>query len=175
METTNVRVCAHSPIESLLGKERNATTSHFVSDYSEFVSEVLDNFNERVFIMEKRIFGRRYNTDTAKLVAFNESKSLGLDYYFESVYRKRNGEYFFYASGNAASVYADYEGGVYTCGYVLIPLRNKDVDTIVKVVDGCELDKRDYKCPGIDDCGRFDWFYYCTVVHSECDPNMFRC
>lgn len=44
--------------------------------------------------MEKRIFGRRYNTDTAKLVAFNESKSLGLDYYFESVYRKRNGEYF---------------------------------------------------------------------------------
>lgn len=71
--------------------------------------------------------------------------------------------------------YADYEYGVYTCGYVLIPLRNKDVDTIVKVVDGCELDKRDYKCPGIDDCGRFDWFYYCTVVHSECDPNMFRC
>ena len=46
-------------------------------------------------IMEKRIFGRRYNTDTAKLVAFNESESLGLDYYFESVYRKRNGEYFF--------------------------------------------------------------------------------
>lgn len=126
-------------------------------------------------VMEKRIFGRRYNTDTAKLVAFNESKSLGLDYYFESVYRKRNGEYFFYASGNAATVYADYEDGVYTCGYVLIPLRNKDVDTIVKVVDGCELDKRDYKCPGIDDCGRFDWFYYCTVVHSECDPNMFRC
>lgn len=44
--------------------------------------------------MEKRIFGRRYNTDTAKLVAFNESESLGLNYYFESVYRKRNGEYF---------------------------------------------------------------------------------
>lgn len=73
--------------------------------------------------MEKRIFGRKYNTDTAKLV----------------------------------------------------PLDIIDVDTIVKVVDGCELDKRDYKCPGIDDCGRFDWFYYCTVVHSECDPNMFRC
>lgn len=45
-------------------------------------------------VMEKRIFGRRYNTDTAKLVTFNASKSLGLDYYFESVYRKRNGEYF---------------------------------------------------------------------------------
>lgn len=28
--------------------------------------------------MEKRIFGRRYNTETAKLVTFNESKSLGL-------------------------------------------------------------------------------------------------
>lgn len=76
LETPNVRVCAHSPIESLIGKERNATTSHFVSDYgaarilecerprnrirstftmfatrnevySEFVSEVLDNFSER--------------------------------------------------------------------------------------------------------------------------------
>ena len=33
LETSNVRVCAHSPIESLFGKERNATTSHFVSDY----------------------------------------------------------------------------------------------------------------------------------------------
>lgn len=33
LESANVRVCAHSPIESLLGKERNATTSHFVSDY----------------------------------------------------------------------------------------------------------------------------------------------
>lgn len=60
-------------------------------------------------------------------------------------------------------------------GCVIVPLDIIDVDTIVKVVDGCELDKRDYKCPGIDDCGRFDWFYYCTVVHSECDPNMFRC
>ena len=29
LETPNVRVCAHSPIESLIGKERNATTSHF--------------------------------------------------------------------------------------------------------------------------------------------------
>lgn len=47
LETSNVCVCAHSPIESLLGKERNATTSHFVSDYNEFVSEVLDNFSER--------------------------------------------------------------------------------------------------------------------------------
>ena len=34
LETANVRVCAHSPIVSLLGKERNATTSHFVSDCS---------------------------------------------------------------------------------------------------------------------------------------------
>jgi hypothetical protein len=88
--------------------------------------------------MEKRIFGRRYNTDTAKLVTFNESKSLGLDYYFESVYRKRNGEYFFYACGNAATVYADYEDGVYTCGYVLIPLRNKDVEVVIKLVGGMQ-------------------------------------
>ena len=105
--------------------------------------------------MEKRIFGRKYNTDTAKLVAFKETETQGGGYYAESVYRKRN--------------------GVYVGGCVIVPLDIIDVDTIVKVVDGCELDKRDYKCPGIDDCGRFEWFYYCIVVHSECDPNMFRC
>lgn len=57
LETANVRVCAHSPIESLLGKERNATTSHFVSDYSEFVSEVLDNFNEGYLSWKSEFLG----------------------------------------------------------------------------------------------------------------------
>ena len=46
LETSNVRVCAHSPIESLLGKEERNNLA-FVSDYNEFVSEVLDNFSER--------------------------------------------------------------------------------------------------------------------------------
>lgn len=46
LETPNVRVCAHSPIESLLGKEERNNLA-FVSDYNEFVSEVLDNFSER--------------------------------------------------------------------------------------------------------------------------------
>ena len=48
---------------------------------------------------------------------------------------------FFYAGGNAATVYADYEYGVYTCGYVLIPLRNKDVEVVIKLVGGYELDE----------------------------------
>jgi hypothetical protein len=126
-------------------------------------------------VMEKRIFGRKYNTDTAKLVAFKETETQGVGHYAESVYRKRNGEYFFFGRGGAATQYTECEYGVCVGGCVIVPLDIIDVDTIVKVVDGCELDKRDYKCPGIDDCGRFDWFYYCTVVHSECDPNMFRC
>lgn len=125
--------------------------------------------------MEKRIFGRKYNTDTAKLVVFKETETQGVGYYAESVYLKRNGEYFFFGRGSAATQYAECEHGVYVGGSVIVPLDIIDVDTIVKVVDGCGLDNRDYKCPGIDDCGRFDWFYYCTVVHSECDPNMFRC
>lgn len=33
METPNVRVCAHSPIESLLGKEERNNLAFFVSDY----------------------------------------------------------------------------------------------------------------------------------------------
>lgn len=127
----------------------------------------------KVLIMEKRIFGRRYNTDTAKLVAFNESKSLGLDYYFESVYRKRNGEYFFYASGNAATVYADYEDGVYTCGYVLIPLRNKDVEVVIKLVGSYELDEKYYKFPGVSYYNGFDWKDYCHQVYPDVDVNAF--
>lgn len=39
------RLCALT-IESLLGKEESNNLA-FVSDYSEFVSEVLDNFSER--------------------------------------------------------------------------------------------------------------------------------
>jgi hypothetical protein len=114
--------------------------------------------------MEKRIFGRRYNTDTAKLVAFNESESLGLNYYFESVYRKRNGEYFFYAAGNAATVYADCEYGVYTSGYVLIPLRKRDVDIVIKLVEGTDLDGY---------YNWFDWKDYCHEVYPDVDVNAF--
>lgn len=126
--------------------------------------------------MEKRIFGRRYNTETAKSITENEYFSpRDIRFIHEGVYLKRNGEYFFFGRGGAATQYAECEHGVCVGGCVIVPLDIIDVDTIVKVVDGCELDKRDYKCPGIDDCGRFDWFYYCTVVHSECDPNMFRC
>lgn len=123
-------------------------------------------------IMEKRIFGRRYNTDTAKLVAYNESESLGLDYYFESVYRKRNGEYFFCASGNAATVYADCEYGVYTCGYVLIPLRKRDVDIVIKLVEGTDLDEKHVKFSDGYYNG-FDWKDYCHEVYPDVDVNTF--
>ena len=44
LETSNVRVCAHTPIESLLGKEERNNLAFFVSDYSEFVNAVLDEF-----------------------------------------------------------------------------------------------------------------------------------
>jgi hypothetical protein len=127
-------------------------------------------------VMEKRIFGRRYNTDTAKLVTFNESKSLGVDYYFESVYRKRNGEYFFYAGGNAATVYADYEDGVYTCGYVLIPLRNsEDAALITKIIKREAVDERYARWPGVRDFDMYDgiadfyWRDYCHEVYPDVD------
>lgn len=126
--------------------------------------------------MEKRIFGRSYNTDTAKLVVYNESESesesLGFDYYFESVYRKRNGEYFLYAGGDADTVYAVCEYGVCTCGYVLIPLRKRDVDIVIKLVEGTDLDEKHVKFSDGYYNG-FDWKDYCHEVYPDVDVNTF--
>ena len=45
--------------------------------------------------MEKRIFGRKYNTKTAKSITENEYFSPGdIRFIHEGVYLKRNGEYF---------------------------------------------------------------------------------
>lgn len=130
--------------------------------------------------MEKRIFGRRYNTDTAKLVTFNESKSLGLDYYFEGVYLKRNGEYFFAAKGGAGTWYANEEHGNCVMGRVIVPLRNsEDAALITKIINREAVDDRYARGPGVryfdkyDGIADFYWRDYCHEVYPDVDINVF--
>ncbi len=57
--------------------------------------------------MRKVIKGKMYDTDTATLVAERRSGyPSDFDYFTETLYRKRTGEYFIHGHGNAASPYA---------------------------------------------------------------------
>ena len=75
--------------------------------------------------MEKRIFGRRYNTDTAKSITEDEYFSpRDIWSIQEGVYLKRTGEYFFAAKGGAGTRYSNVENGNCVMGMVIVPLRN---------------------------------------------------
>lgn len=58
--------------------------------------------------MKKIINNRKYDTDTATMVGewANMYDIRDFAYYSETLYRKRNGEYFLFGSGNARSKYA---------------------------------------------------------------------
>jgi hypothetical protein len=131
--------------------------------------------------MEKRIFGRRYNTDTAK--------SITEDVYFsprdifsaqEGVYLKRNGEYFFAAKGGAGTRYANEEYGNFVMGMVIVPLRNSDdAALITKIIKREAVDVRYARWPGVgffdkyDGIADFNWKDYCHEVYPDVDLNTF--
>lgn len=131
--------------------------------------------------MEKRIFGRRYNTDTAK--------SITEDVYFsprdifsaqEGVYLKRNGEYFFAAKGGAGTRYANEENGNFVMGMVIVPLRNSDdAALITKIIKREAVDVRYARWPGVgffdkyDGIADFNWKDYCHEVYPDVDLNTF--
>lgn len=61
--------------------------------------------------MRKIINGRKYDTETASMVAEHESGyPSDFSYVRETLYRKRGGEYFIHGVGNAASKYAEPTG-----------------------------------------------------------------
>lgn len=76
--------------------------------------------------MKKIIDGRMYNTETAKQVGSRWDSTdyvTDFDYFSETLYRKKTGEYFIYGSGNAASPYATYEGNhTYSGGSAIRPM-----------------------------------------------------
>lgn len=75
--------------------------------------------------MKAIISGRKYNTETATLVGEWSSRYPVNDFHYEeeSLYVKRNGEYFLHGSGNAMSKYAKNMGNnSWSGGEELIPL-----------------------------------------------------
>lgn len=131
--------------------------------------------------MEKRLFGRRYNTDTAKSIIDNEYLS-PRDIWFihEGVYLKRNGEYFFAAKGGAGTRYANEEHGNCVMGRVIVPLRNaEDAALITKIINREPVDERYARWPGVryfdkyDGITDFDWKVYCHEVYPDVDVNTF--
>ena len=127
--------------------------------------------------MEKRIFGRRYNTDTAKSIAEVEHFSPGDIWYIqEGVYLKRNGEYFFAAKGGAGTRYANEEHGNCVMGMVIVPLRDSEDAVLITKIIKCEaVDERYARLPGYryDGIADFYWRDYCHEVYPDVDVNAF--
>lgn len=74
--------------------------------------------------MKKIINGKVYNTETATRVGSYESGFQGdIDYVSEELYRKKNGEFFVYAEGGAATSYATSRGSDgYASGEAIKPM-----------------------------------------------------
>lgn len=74
--------------------------------------------------MKKIISGRVYNTSTATRVGVYESGFQGdIDYVCEELYRKKNGEFFVYVEGGAATSYAVSRGSDgYAAGEAITPM-----------------------------------------------------
>lgn len=131
--------------------------------------------------MEKRIFGRRYNAETAKSITEVEYFSpRDIRYIQEGVYLKRNGEYFFAAKGGAGTRYANEEHGNCVMGMVIVPLRNsEDAALITKIIKREAVDERYARWPGVRDFTSmtalriFYWRDYCHEVYPDVDVNVF--
>lgn len=75
--------------------------------------------------MKKIINGKRYDTDTARVVGAYTNGMLvsDLSYVCETLYRKRNGEYFVHGEGGAMSKYAQSRGNSsWGGGELIIPM-----------------------------------------------------
>lgn len=132
-------------------------------------------------VMEKRIFGRRYNTETAKSITEDEYFSpRDIWSIQEGVYLKRNGEYFFAAKGGAGTRYANEEHGRSVMGMVIVPLRNSEDAALITKIIKCEaVDERYARWPGVrdfdmdDGIADFYWRDYCHEVYPDVDVNAF--
>lgn len=75
--------------------------------------------------MYKVINGKKYNTDTAKLLGtwYAEYSPTDFNYYGESLYRTKSGNFFIYGEGNANSPYRQQiEYNTWTGGESIIPI-----------------------------------------------------
>lgn len=74
--------------------------------------------------MEKIINGKRYNTSTAKEIgARQENITNNLDYLYQTLYRKKSGEFFLLGEGGPRTIYGKpSESGGWCSGWQIIPL-----------------------------------------------------
>ena len=74
--------------------------------------------------MKKIIRGKKYDTDTATAIGWNDNNLSPRDfgYCYEELYRKRTGEYFLYGKGGPASKYRERCGNAWSGGTDIIPL-----------------------------------------------------
>lgn len=91
--------------------------------------------------MKRIINGKRYDTDTAKFI---KTYSSGLSisdfrYYDESLYLKKTGEFFLYATGNGASKYAGQYGDLRGPGEKIVPLTLYEAKAWVEKIEDPDL------------------------------------
>lgn len=74
--------------------------------------------------MKKIINGKRYDTESAKeLASYEHSYRNEFDFYCETLYRKRGGEFFLHGYGHAASPYCEWvDSSTRGAGERIVPL-----------------------------------------------------
>ena len=79
------------------------------------------------FIMKKIIDGRMYNTETATELGnfWNGLSARNFRYLSETLYRKKNGEFFLYGEGGAMTKYSQLFGNMSCGGEEIIPLTDE--------------------------------------------------
>ena len=78
--------------------------------------------------MKKIINGKKYDTDTAKRIGRREENPANnLDYFFQTLYRKKTGEFFLLGEGGPRTIYGQpSESGGWRSGEKIIPLSYED-------------------------------------------------
>lgn len=80
--------------------------------------------------MEKIINKRRYSTDSAECIGTWDNGQSGLNFITESLYRKRNGEFFLYCEGGANTKYCKkLSANSWAPGASIIPVSAEDAET----------------------------------------------
>lgn len=85
--------------------------------------------------MKKIINGKMYDTETAQNIGCYNNGLSGGDFWFveETLYRKKNGEFFLYGEGGAMSRYSRQDGSYSRCGGMeLVPLSTEEAKAWVE-------------------------------------------
>ena len=79
--------------------------------------------------MKKIINGKKYDTDTAKEVGYDNNGSLCSDFSYieETLYKKKTGEFFLCGKGGAVTKYAECKPGEFSrSGEAIVPLKEDE-------------------------------------------------